>query len=296
MAFVENQGARIYWDEQGDGPPVLLIMGLGYPSQMWHRTRPALAAHYKTIALDNRGIGRSDLPPGPYPIAVMASDAAAVLDAAGVESAHVLGISMGGMIAQEFALQYPKRVRSLILGCTAEGGPSAVRAEPEAIQMLMARGKMNAEEAAQAAVPFIYDAATPRERIDEDIAIRRPWFPQAEGYNAQLQGILAWEAYSRLPDIAVPTLVIHGESDRLVPPGNGRLIAERIPGAKLVMIPHAGHIFLTDQTQAAHHAILEFLDQQAGRAPVAQLERDSTKSPADSLPGNGAVSKEKVSC
>src|SRR6202044_4172980 len=122
---------------------------------MWHRTRPTLAAHYQTIALDNRGIGRSDVPPGPYPIALMASDAAAVLDAAGVESAHLFGVSMGGMIAQEFALQYPKRVRSLVLGCTASGGPHAVQAEPAALQTLMRQG-MTPEEAKEAIIPFIY--------------------------------------------------------------------------------------------------------------------------------------------
>ena len=121
MPFVENQGARIYWDEQGSGVPVLLIMGLGYTSDMWYRVRPALSAEYGTIALDNRGVGRSDMPPGPYSMALMASDAAAVLNAAGVESAHVFGVSMGGMVAQEFALQFPQRVRSLILGCTAAG-------------------------------------------------------------------------------------------------------------------------------------------------------------------------------
>src|SRR5882672_10728057 len=139
MPFIDNQGAKIYWDEQGEGEPVLLIMGLGYPSAMWYRTRPLLAARYRTIALDNRGVGRSDVPPGPYPIALMASDAAGVLDASGLESAHVYGVSMGGMIAQEFALQYPKRVRSLILGCTAAGGPHAVRAESAALQTLMRR-------------------------------------------------------------------------------------------------------------------------------------------------------------
>jgi 3-oxoadipate enol-lactonase len=264
MAFVENQGARIYWDEQGHGAPVLLIMGLSYSSHMWYRTRPVLAAHYRTIALDNRGVGRSDVPAGPYPIPLMASDAAAVLDAAGIESGHVFGVSMGGMIAQEFALQYPLRVRSLILGCTAAGGPTAVRAEPEATQLLMARHNLSPEQTAEAVVPFIYDSTTPRERIEEDLAIRRPWFSRPEAYIAQLQGILAWEAYSRLPRITAPTLVIHGERDRLVPPGNGKLIAERIPGAKLVMIPHASHLFLTDQTEGAHRAILEFLNEQAG--------------------------------
>jgi len=279
MPFVENQGARIYWDEQGHGTPVLLIMGLGYPSYMWHRTRPALATNYQTIAFDNRGVGRSEVPIGPYPIALMASDAAAVLDAAGIESAHVFGVSMGGMIAQEFALQYPKRVLSLILGCTAAGGPTAVRAEPEAAQMLMTRDKMSPEQATEASVSFIYDSITPRERIDEDIAIRRPWFPRPAAYTAQLQGILAWEAYSRLSGIAVPTLVIHGESDRLVPPGNAKLIAERIPGAKLVMIPHASHLFLTDQTEVSHRIILQFLNEQTGSARI-----------------DAGSEKEKVSC
>jgi 3-oxoadipate enol-lactonase len=259
LAFVENRGAKIYWDEQGDGAPVLLIMGLSYPSYMWHRSRPILAAKYRTIALDNRGIGRSDVPAGPYSIALMASDAAAVLDAAGVESAHVFGVSMGGMIAQEFALQYPQRVRSLLLGCTASGGPEAVRAEDAALQVLMSRDGISPEEATKAIEPFIYHPATPRERIDEDVAIRMRWYPSGEGYRGQLQGIMAWEAYSRLSQIAAPTLVIHGESDRLVPPGNGKLIAARISGAKLVMIPHASHLFATDQPEASHHAILEFL-------------------------------------
>src|ERR1700758_3304900 len=155
MPIVENQGAEIYWDEQGSGEPLLLIMGLSYPSYMWHRTRPVLAQTYRTIALDNRGVGQSDVPSGVYSMALMASDAATVLDAAKVQSAHVFGVSMGGMIAQEFALRYPKRVRSLILGCTAAGGPSAVRAEPEATQMLLARTQISSEQAAEAAVPFI---------------------------------------------------------------------------------------------------------------------------------------------
>jgi 3-oxoadipate enol-lactonase len=259
MPFIQNQGAKIYWDERSVGQPILLIMGLGYPSDMWWRTRPVLDSRYRTIVLDNRGVGRSEVPPGPYPIALMAADAVAVLDAAGVENAHVFGISMGGMIAQEFALQYPTRVRSLILGCTAAGGPNAVRAEPEATELLMNRGSMTPEEAALAAIPYIYDRDTPRDRIDDDLAIRRPWFAPPEAYLAQLQGILAWEADSRLPQIKAPTLVIHGENDRLVRLGNGQRIASRIPGAKLVTLPHASHIFPTDQSAACHAAILEFL-------------------------------------
>jgi 3-oxoadipate enol-lactonase len=269
MSLVENRGAKIYWDEQGQGEPVLLIMGLGWASNMWHRTRPVLAARHRTLAFDNRGAGRSDVPPGPYSMALLASDAAAVLDAAGVERAHLLGASMGGMIAQEFALQYPNRLRSLILASTAAGGPRAVQADPEAIQLLFRRDP-NPEERAKAAVPFIYDSGTPRERIDQDLAVLSEWYPHPEGYLAQLQGILAWEADSRLSKITAPTLVINGENDRLVPSANGSLIAERIPGAKLVLLPHASHIITTDQSAAAHQALLEFLSAQSTRAQHAQ--------------------------
>jgi pimeloyl-ACP methyl ester carboxylesterase len=165
------------------------------------------------------------------------------------------------MIAQEFALQYPKRVRSLILGCTGAGGPHAVRAEAAVLEILVRQG-MTPEESREAITPFIYDSGTPRGRIDEDMAIRMKWYPTPQGYAGQLQGIFGWEAYSRIAQITVPTLVIHGETDRLIPAANAKLIAERIPGARLALIPHASHIFETDQPAAAHQEILEFLGAQ----------------------------------
>src|SRR5262245_26968935 len=123
MPYAETNGTRIYWEEHGQGEPLLLIMGLGYSLEMWHRSLAVLAGGYRTIVFDNRGVGRSDVPPGPYPIATMAADAAAVMDAVGIQRAYVFGISMGGMIAQELALQQPQRVLSLILGCTHCGAP-----------------------------------------------------------------------------------------------------------------------------------------------------------------------------
>lgn len=262
MPFVQNQGARIYWNSEGNGPPVLLIMGLGCTSDLWHRLQPVLARRYRTICFDNRGVGRSDIPPGPYAMELMASDAAAVLDAAAVDRAHIFGMSMGGMIAQEFALQYPNRVRSLILGCTSPGGPQSVKAEPAARDMLMGRGSMTPEAAAEASIPFIHDPGTPRARIDEDMAVRRQWFASVPGYMAQLQGIIAWQALDRLPQIHVPTLIIHGQSDRLIPPQNAELIAAHIPACQLVLLPAAGHMFATDQPEAAQRAILDFLASQ----------------------------------
>lgn len=263
MPFIENQGAKIYWDEQGEGLPVLLIMGLGYASGMWHRVRPALAQRFRTLAFDNRGVGLSDVPSGPYSIATMAADAASVLDAAGVASAHVFGVSMGGMIAQEFALQFPARTRSLILGCTSPGGSSAVRADSKVLDILLVRG-ITPEQARTAILPYIYDESTPPAVIDEDVNLRRNWLPSPQGYTAQLQAIRAWEAYSRIDQIAAPTLIIHGRSDALIPPGNAELIARRIPGAKLVLLEHASHMFLTDQAAVTENEILGFLASQEG--------------------------------
>lgn len=266
MAFANHNGTRIYWTESGSGRPLLLIMGLGYSHEMWSRVTPLLSEHFRTILFDNRGVGLSDIPEGPYSIPEMAGDAAAVLDAAGVQRADVFGISMGGMIAQEFALAYPERVGKLVLGCTASGGPKAIRAEAEVNAVLMNRANMQKEEAIQAGLPYIYDPGTSRERIEEDLVIRRRVYPEPRAYTAQLQGILAWSSFDRLGAIQAPTLVIHGANDRLVPPGNGRLIAETIPNAKFVLLPNASHIFTTDQTERAMREILAFLKDEPGEA------------------------------
>ncbi len=261
MPHATSDGARLYWEEHGAGEPLLLIMGLGATHEWWARVTPTLAARYRTILLDNRGVGRSDVPPGPYSIPEMADDAAAVMDAAGVDTAHVFGASMGGMIAQELALRHPSRVRSLILGCTACGGEQVVPASREVGAKLAARASMTREEAMWVMAPYIFDAGTPKEMVAEDIATRLESTVTNEGYFAQLQGIRAWSgSHDRLGTIAVPTLVIHGESDELVPPENGRIVARAIPGSQLVMIPHASHIFLTDQFQTASTAILTFLE------------------------------------
>jgi len=259
MPETTASGTKIYWEEAGSGDPLLLIMGLGYTHQMWHRSLPVMAERYRTIVFDNRGVGKSDVPSGPYTIAQMAGDAAAVLDAAGVKRTRVFGISMGGMIAQEFALAYPDRVESLVLGCTACGGRGAVPAAENVLQVLKARATMTPEEGAAAMVPYIYDSSTPRERIEEDLAIRRRTFATADGYMAQLQAILAWTSLDRLAGIHAPTLIIHGETDELVPPVNAAILASHIPGSRLVMLPNASHIFITDQPAASHREILAFL-------------------------------------
>lgn len=259
MPFVNSAGTQIYWEESGSGEPLLLIMGLGYSSEMWHRTRPVLSRNFRTVIFDNRGVGKSDVPPGAYTVSQMAADAAAVLDAAGIRKAHVFGISMGGMIAQEFTLNYPDRVDRLVLGCTACGGRNAIPAKAAVLDIVMARARMTPEEGALAMVPYIYDASTPRALIEEDLAIRRRTYPQAAGYLGQVQAIMAWTSLDRLAKIKAPTLIVHGETDELVPPENARILEQNISGSRLLMIPHASHIFTTDQPEAAHRAIVDFL-------------------------------------
>jgi len=128
--------------------------------------------------------------------------------------------------------------------------------------VLMRRG-MTPQEAAEAIDPFIYHSETAPELIEHDRKLRVEWYPTAEGYMSQLQGIMAWEAYSRIAQISAPTLVLHGETDQLIPAGNGRLIAGRIPRAKFVLIPKAGHIFPTDQPAISNETVLNFLSAQS---------------------------------
>jgi pimeloyl-ACP methyl ester carboxylesterase len=266
MPYVTSAATQIYWEDatvavaDDRREPLLLIMGLGATLEWWHRLIPVLAPRYRTLVYDNRGVGRSDVPPGPYSIPQMAEDALAVMDAAGLTSTHVFGASMGGMIAQELALRHPSRVRSLILGCTACGGEHVVPASREVGIALGARKTMSREQAMWTMAPYIFDAGTPRERVAEDIAVRLRANVTNDGYFAQLAAIRAWEGtHDRLAGLTMPVLVIHGETDQLVPVDNGRIIARAIPQARLITIPHASHIFFTDQLDTAGPAVLEFL-------------------------------------
>lgn len=265
MSVLERpDGAGIWWTAEGHGEPVVLVMGMAYPSDMWFRLLPALTDRYRVLRLDNRGAGRTgDVPGAPYSVETMAADVLAVLDAAGERSAHVVGISMGGLIAQEIAMSAPERVRSLVLGCTHPGVADSVW-DPEAVALLTDRGGLSPAEAAEASVPFNYAPGTPRSRIEEDWAVRLPLAGTAAGYVAQARGAAAWSGLSRLASVRVPTLVVHGDGDRLVPPANGRRIAAEVPGAELVVVEDANHLFVTDQPERTREILLGWLDRHTG--------------------------------
>jgi len=261
VPIVDSGDASLWWDETGAGdPPLLLIQGLGYTADMWHRVLPALAAKRRVVVFDNRGVGRSSVPDEQWTVEQMADDAIAVLDAAGGDAAHVFGVSMGGLIAQEVALRHPDRVAKLVLGCTHPGGREAARMDPAAAAMLMDREPKSAREAIEASLPFIYSPTTSSEAIDADVQVRLRFPLRAKAYWGQLDAMRGHPGtHDRLGDIKAPTLVLHGDADRLVQPANATLLVDAIPGAKLVWLPGASHVFWTDQPDRTVDEVNTFL-------------------------------------
>jgi 3-oxoadipate enol-lactonase len=261
VPVVESGDASLWWDERGEGdPPLLLIQGLGYTADMWHRILPALAAARRVLVFDNRGVGRSSVPEPPWTVEEMADDAIAVLDAAGAGLADVFGVSMGGLIAQEVALRHPDRVRSLILGCTHPGGREAARMDADAAAMLMDRKPKSAREAVEASLPFVYAPSTSRDVVDADVEVRLRYPTRGKAYWGQLDAMRKHPGtFGRLGEISAPTLVLHGTADRLVQPANATLLADAIPGAKLVWIDGASHVFWSEQPDRTVSEIDEFL-------------------------------------
>ena len=254
MPAARNGDVSLHYESTGAGAPVLLVMGLGMNATGWWRTIPILAdAGLQVVAFDNRGVGRSDRAPGPYSTSVMADDAVAVLDAVGVERAHIYGISLGGMIAQEIALRHPDRVDRLVLGATTPGGAGAIAPDARTLEFLQRRAQMPAEEAVWASVPYNYAPRTRAERGDliaQDIRQRLRFPIEPEPYAAQLAAGLGHDTNGRLSGILAPTLVVHGKHDVLVSPANATVLAELIPGAQLIELPGAAHLYPTDDPTA----------------------------------------------
>jgi 3-oxoadipate enol-lactonase len=263
MPHLKSNGVQIYYEEQGKGEPLLLIMGFTVSSTGWRWNIPGFAQNFRTIAFDNRGVGRSDKPDIPYSMAMFADDTAGVLDALGIERAHVFGISMGGMIAQEFTLRYPQRVKTLTLGCTNCGGPNTVMSkDPEVLNML---GNIAAVEVQEAALVMTKVAVTPwfmQKRMNillelNQLSAQHP--TPKHGMVQQMQAIAGHDTYERLPQINVPTLVITGKEDGLVPPENSVTLSQRIPNADLVILSNASHLFNIELPEATVDTVTGFI-------------------------------------
>ena len=244
---------RIAWERHGEGPPVLLIHGLGYARWGWEPVVEPLARSFDVILFDNRGIGESDAPPGPYTASELAADALQVLDEAGVERTNLVGTSLGGMVAQELALVAPERVDKVVLACTTPGGEGAFPL-PERTVELMTRGATLREFVENALAP------DPDPEIVERILVHREATAQPlEAWSAQAAAGAAFDAFDRIDRIAAPTLVLHGTEDGVVDPRNSTLLAQRIPDARVQLFSGAGHLFFWEQPDLFVDVVTEFL-------------------------------------
>ena len=262
MSNVLVNGVKLHYEIHGTGEPLLLIEGLGYASWSWFRQIEVLSDSYSVVSFDNRGVGKSDKPDIPYSIELMADDVARLLESLNIEKAHILGVSMGGYIAQTLAINYPHKVKSLVLGCTSFGGPQSIPLTEEALQSMLKVEGLNAEEVIRqgfkVAISPEFVRAYP-DVVDQLVAWRSVNPTPRYAWERQFAAARAFNVESQLNKINVPTLVITGSEDIVVPPQNSIMLAERISGAQLVIIPGGGHLFFIENAEEFNGTVLEFL-------------------------------------
>ncbi|MGQ0550502.1 MAG: alpha/beta fold hydrolase [Armatimonadota bacterium] len=279
MPHATANGISLYYEVAGEGPAVALIGGLGSDGHFWYKQTPALKRHFRVITFDNRGAGRSTAPDAPYTLRMMADDLAGLLDALDVSAAHIVGASMGGFIAQEFALAYPDRVERLVLCCTSFGGPNSVPIPQETVQSFLQRtGDPERDLRAAFAYQLKTDYADTHAReLDEYVAWRVAHPQGLSAYHRQLAAASAHDTEGRLASLRCPMLILHGIRDNVVPAGNADLLAAKIPGARVHVFADAGHLFLWERADDANRLIVEFLTAREPR--FAATHRDATDAP-----------------
>ena len=262
MPLAQCGEIKIEYYMDGEGPPLLMLRGLGGQASTWGEPLlSGLRDEFTVIRMNHRGIGLSETTGEPFTMQTMADDAAALLEAIGIESAHVFAVSMGGMVAQELVLNHPGRVNGLILGCTFPGGPNSVSAGPEITMLLLPDPNLSPADQARRSWP----ALTTQAMIDDGVFLEEmirigteaPTPPEVIGQ--QVAAVQGFDAYDRLPSIKHPTLVIHGDADIVVPIENGRMLNERMPESTLEIVPGGAHMFFWEQPQRTSELISEFL-------------------------------------
>ncbi len=277
MPTLRSNDIDIYYEEHGSGEPLLLIMGWGGNAATWKPQIPDLARQFRVIAFDNRGVGRTSAPEATYSIAQMAEDTRGLLDRLGLERAHVFGISMGGMIAQELALEHPERVDTLTLGCTSPGGKRAAGYR-QLYQNIADLNDMLGNEWPdldwfQEFLKRLWtDAAIARSDTHlQDFVLSLIRFPPTKhGLRNQSSAVALHDAFDRLPDILHQTLVITGDKDGLIDYENSLILAGRIPNAQLKIFPGLRHAFHLEQPQLVNNVLIEFIERvRAGKPALA---------------------------
>ena len=246
-------GVRLNHELHGEGPPLILLEGLGGDIPGWRRNVPVLSGELMVIAYDLRGNGDSDDPPGPCTMGTFVDDTVALLDSLGIDRAHVYGQSFGGMVAQEMALTARDHVRTLILAATHTGPASAVHVRDAKVP--------KGEPWRSLYSPGFPDAHP--EHVAEDLRIGAAQPKHPVGGRRQWEAMQGFDSYDRLPSLDVPTLVLHGTEDLVVAPENAEILARRIPGAELVWLEGAGHLYHSEQAARADAAVLDFVRRHA---------------------------------
>lgn len=262
MERARINGIELAYQLRGAGAPLVMIHGAQGDQTAFDDLAQEFADRYRVLTFDQRGSGLSDKPDMPYSIAMLADDTAALMDHLSLSPAHVFGISMGGTIAQELALRYPGKLRSLILGCTTPGGSKSVRLSGGALTSAYSTQAMTAEQRGRALAEAAFTKGHLErhpEIIESMIAARRARPIDSTAFAHRMRAIVGFDAYDRLPQIHCPTLVIAGKDDALISWENSKIIAERIEGAKLVVLEPAGHSFWVEQAQQTITAIADFL-------------------------------------
>jgi pimeloyl-ACP methyl ester carboxylesterase len=261
-AVADSQGVRIAYEIRGVGEPLVLVHGLAYDRFGWGRLPDLLAQRFRVVLLDNRGVGESDAPTGPYTVAQMAADVAAVIDDAGIERTNLFGVSLGGYIAQEFALTWPERLDKLILCSAAPGGGSAVPM-PQATQDVFARYPTMEREAGLRM--FVENSLGDRgvrelpDLVEEIFEYRLGHAPTVDAWAAQATAGATYQSYDRIGSITVPTLVLAGDADVVVDPRNATLLGELIPNARVEIVPDRGHLLVWEDSERVAELVTEFL-------------------------------------
>jgi 3-oxoadipate enol-lactonase len=248
---------NIKWESSGDGPPLLLIQGLGYGRWAWDPIVPGLAARHRVVVFDNRGIGDSEKPDGPYTAAEMAGDALQVLDEAGIDRAHVLGASLGGMIAQELAVAAPERVDKLVLCCTTPGGPNAAPMPEVTLRLFAEAPSLPPEVALRRFIENALGNDPPAELVDELFARRAAHPPDQAGWQAQAAAGMGFQGVDDV--IRARTLIVSGTADNVVDHRNAELLAARIPDARVDLLEGCGHLFFWEQPEESVRILNDFL-------------------------------------
>jgi len=265
MPKVKAGDVNLYYEIGGEGLPLLMINGYGDHAGHWFCMRPVLEKSFNVITFDNRGAGRSDKPDLPYTTRMLAGDAAALLGSLGIARAHVFGVSMGGMVAQELALGYPEKVDRLVLGCTIPGGVNTVYPDPEVLAFLLdgdRSKRLSPEQMAREMWAYTCTQAfreTHPEMGEQYVRVTTMFPAPLHGLQRQGDAIAGHDTYDRLSDIESPTLVIAGAEDRLVPPQNSINLAERITGAQSILLENAGHGFFYEAAVRAGEVVASFL-------------------------------------